>query len=1038
MAELPSGTVTFLFTDIEGSTALLTRLRGRYGDVLAEHERILRDAIERNGGQVVDTQGDALFAAFPRATAAAAAAVAGQRALAAQPWPDGETVRVRMGLHSGEPAVGSDRYVGLGVHRAARISAAAHGGQILMSGVTRALVEDDLPDDVRISDLGEYRLKDLDRPERLYQLVATDLPSEFPPPRTDEVDPDAVALAEAVTRRRLVPGRRTAIALAAATLVVVGLAAYLATSGGSPGATVVAADSVGFIDGRSGRVTSQIEVDHSPTSVAVERDGAVWTADANAGTASRIDPSTGAVGTIPVGASPSGIAIGGGGVWVANHDDNTVSWINQQSDQVVGEPIRVGAGPTAIAYGFRSVWVTNADDRTVTRIKAATGEVQKTIPTNAAGGGIAVGGGSVWVTDESSHSVLGIDPMNDRVTSTATVGAGPIGIAYGDRSLWVANSLDGTVSRVNAATGRQQALITVPGGPSSVSFSRGTVWVSAEFGARVVRIDPRRNAIAGSTPIGNQPQGLAAGGGGAWVAVQASGRSHRGGRLVVVGGSIDTIDPALPNSEESVALLGTAYDGLTSFRRTGGVPGSQIVPDLAAALPQPIDGGKTYTFHLRPGIRYSDGRPVSAADFRRGLERVLELGGPAAPFFTGLAGAEGCIEHLRKHTPCDLSRSVTVQGRSTLTFRLSAPDPRLFFELTGVDPVPPGTPLHDVGTKPVPSTGPYAIRSYTPNRLLTLVRNRYFRSWSAAARPDGYPDEIDYRVLAGVNVQVKEVLGGKADLVFEGNLTGGRIEQLEAHYPRQVHLDPQQATTFVFLNVKRAPFDDVRVRRAINSAVDRGQVAALHGAPLAQLTCQTVPPTLPGYRPYCPYTVAPDAAGDWKAPNLAKAHALIRASGTRGEKVVVWSTAYFHAESVYFVSLLRQLGYRARLHYIPDINRYFGSLAKTPSAQAGFGGWFGVGLAADMFSELECGTGPNNWAHFCDPQIDAQVARLAKTEPLDPAGTTPLAARIDRELTDAAPWVPLFTPRLPDLTSRRVGNYQVNTGIVLLDQLWVR
>ena len=137
MAELPAGTVTFLFTDIEGSTGLLKRLRDRYGDVLAEHERILRDVIEGEGGQVVDTQGDAIFAAFPRATAAAAAAVAAQRALAAEPWPDGEAVRVRMGLHSGEPAVGRDRYVGIGVHRAARISAAAHGGQVLMSGATR-------------------------------------------------------------------------------------------------------------------------------------------------------------------------------------------------------------------------------------------------------------------------------------------------------------------------------------------------------------------------------------------------------------------------------------------------------------------------------------------------------------------------------------------------------------------------------------------------------------------------------------------------------------------------------------------------------------------------------------------------------------------------------------------------------------------------------------------------------------------------------------------------------------------------------------
>jgi hypothetical protein len=205
-----------------------------------------------------------------------------------------------MGLHSGEPAVGRDRYVGLGVHRAARISAAARGGQVLLSGATRSLVEDDLPDDVRIVDLGEFRLKDIDRPERLYQLVAEGLPSEFPPPRTDEGDAEAgaVALAETVSPRRLVPRGRAAIVVAAAVLVLAAVAAFLTASGGSNShAAVVAANSVGFIDGRNGKVTSQHGVDQAPTAVAVG-DGAVWAANANANTVSRIDPSTGAVQSI--------------------------------------------------------------------------------------------------------------------------------------------------------------------------------------------------------------------------------------------------------------------------------------------------------------------------------------------------------------------------------------------------------------------------------------------------------------------------------------------------------------------------------------------------------------------------------------------------------------------------------------------------------------------------------------------------------------------------------------------------------------------
>ncbi len=145
MAELPSGTVTFLFTDVEGSTRLLKQLRERYGQVLAEHRRILRAAFAEYRGREMDTQGDAFFVAFARARDAAGAAVAAQRALAAHTWPEDAVCRVRMGLHTGEPAVGEEGYHGMGVHRGARICAAGHGGQILLSNTTRELAEDELP-----------------------------------------------------------------------------------------------------------------------------------------------------------------------------------------------------------------------------------------------------------------------------------------------------------------------------------------------------------------------------------------------------------------------------------------------------------------------------------------------------------------------------------------------------------------------------------------------------------------------------------------------------------------------------------------------------------------------------------------------------------------------------------------------------------------------------------------------------------------------------------------------------------------------------
>jgi predicted ATPase/class 3 adenylate cyclase/DNA-binding CsgD family transcriptional regulator len=190
MSSLPTGTVTFLFTDIEGSTRLLQQLGERYAEVLAHYRRFVRSAVQERGGREVDTQGDALFAAFPRARDAVAAGVAAQRAIGAHAWPENLSLRVRMGLHTGESLTIETGYVGMDVHRAARICAAGHGGQVLVSRTTRDLVADMLPDGVSLRDLGEHRLKDLAHPHHLFQVVAADLPADFPPLKTLDVLPN--------------------------------------------------------------------------------------------------------------------------------------------------------------------------------------------------------------------------------------------------------------------------------------------------------------------------------------------------------------------------------------------------------------------------------------------------------------------------------------------------------------------------------------------------------------------------------------------------------------------------------------------------------------------------------------------------------------------------------------------------------------------------------------------------------------------------------------------------------------------------------
>jgi class 3 adenylate cyclase len=170
MSALPSGTVTFVFSDLEGSTGLLKRLGEGYAGVIAEHRRLVRECFGARDGVEIDTQGDAFFYAFARARDAVAAAVDVQRAHAHHDWPGNERVRVRIGLHTGEPAVGADGYVGIDVVRAARLAATGHGGSVLLSETTRALLGSSLPDGVSVHALGERRLKDIDEPERVYEL----------------------------------------------------------------------------------------------------------------------------------------------------------------------------------------------------------------------------------------------------------------------------------------------------------------------------------------------------------------------------------------------------------------------------------------------------------------------------------------------------------------------------------------------------------------------------------------------------------------------------------------------------------------------------------------------------------------------------------------------------------------------------------------------------------------------------------------------------------------------------------------------------
>lgn len=329
-----AGLVTFLFTDIEGSTQLVKRLRDRYAQVRADHVRLLRGVFSEHGGRVMDSSGDAFFVAFPRVRSAVLAAVAAQRALTGHDWPEGGQVRVRIGIHTGEASVAEDRYLGLGVHRAARICSAAHGGQVLVSETTRNLLEDEeeeLPG-MALRDLGEHGLKDLARSVRLYQLMASGLEGEFPAPRTleeprpapfagreDELAAKAgVASARPRSRRRLVLASRTATALAAAAAVAALVIASRSDTGDTESPIAIASNGVAIIDPKTNELVGEISLGTRAGPIAVG-ESSVWVGKRDDETVVRIEPATRrVVRTIGVGAAPSAIAAGGGGVWVVS------------------------------------------------------------------------------------------------------------------------------------------------------------------------------------------------------------------------------------------------------------------------------------------------------------------------------------------------------------------------------------------------------------------------------------------------------------------------------------------------------------------------------------------------------------------------------------------------------------------------------------------------------------------------------------------------------------------------------------------------
>ncbi len=535
----PTGTVTFLFTDIEGSTRLVQELGDDYGELLALHHGLVRATLEEHGGEEIDSQGDAFFFAFRRARDGVRGAVEVQRRLAEAPWPQDATVNIRIGIHTGEPGLAESGYHGLDVVRAARISGSAHGGQTLVSSATRDLVGTAL-NEVTFDDLGEHRLKDLDQPQRIFQVVAPGLPESFPPLETaaaarvmtiggreQELAEAAEAALETEERRSRFSRRSRVVAVLGALILAGAIAAVVvALSTGSGGASVeVAPYSVAVVDPDSGKLVGDVPTGGRPIGVATG-EGAVWTANADDGTVLRIDPdSRQVVKTIGLGADVSSVAVGFGSVWVAGGNDETLFRIDPRLNAVEAT-LRIGSAdplrPQPVFFvtaGRRAVWVTRGN--TVLRIDPGTNRVSKRVPLPGVPLDLGSGQGNVWVPLEDERLVR-IDERSGTKSATSPLpGAGFSPVVAADALWLIVTSDTPQVSKIDPSSVTQSAAIPFPGGfVTGLAPGEGAVWAVDHLSSRLWRIDTRTAQARRVVKVGHHPISVAAGYGAIWVGVQ--------------------------------------------------------------------------------------------------------------------------------------------------------------------------------------------------------------------------------------------------------------------------------------------------------------------------------------------------------------------------------------------------------------------------------------------------------------------------------------------------------------------------------------
>lgn len=477
----------------------------------------------------------------------------------------------------------------------------------------------------------------------------------------------------------------------------------------------------------------------------------------------------------------------------------------------------------------------------------------------------------------------------------------------------------------------------------------------------------------------------------------------QGGTLnVSFAAAPDYLDPQLSYTAEGWSAMYNTYLPLLTYAHADGEEGSEVVPALAEDLPEIGDDGRTYELTLREGLRYSDGTPVKASDFKATVERLFEVESGGLPFFTDIVGAEDFLEGKAE----SIEGIETDDATGEIAIRLVAPRGTFVNELgmPFVALVPAGTPAEDQTPNPPPATGPYAIVDSDPGRGWSYERNPQWERNNADLMPDlpgGHVDRIEAEVVRNQATQVNDVEQGDTNWMFDA-LPADRVAEVRARYEGTQYREESSISTYFFwMNTTQPPFDDLEVRQAVNHALDPEALERIYAGEI-KFGQQILPPGMPGHEQLDLYPY-----------DMAKAKALVAEADPADREITVWTLNISPNDDAgaYLQDVLSKLGFDAKLKTV-NADNYITVIGNTsnPDLDTGWANWFeDYPHPNDFFQPLLAGssiapTNNSNFAQFDDPKLNERIEELSAQQ-LGPEQEEQYA-ELDREYMEQAPWAP--------------------------------